>query len=162
MQSRGRAGRTAAALGAVSLMLAALAACEKPSPMATVTVGTESVSSQAGCYNDGKKLSQDQLAGCLEEKGGEKIAVSDGERVRVGVDPEVAESGWAMVVNGQGTMAEAAKDTYRSFDHEEIFAPQQGESGAATVPETAQVTLVEVDKSGAAKGTWSFTLERAS
>ncbi|KAF4409968.1 MULTISPECIES: hypothetical protein [Streptomyces] len=161
-QSRGRARRTAAALGAVTLGLAALAACDKPTPMATVTVGSDSASAEASCWNDGKKLSEKDLQSCLTKKQGEKLTVSDGEQVRIGVEPEIAESGWAMVVNGQGTMPEASKDTYRSFDHDEIFAPQQGQSGAASVPKTAQVTIVEVDNKGAAKGTWSFTLERAS
>ncbi|WP_051723008.1 hypothetical protein [Streptomyces albus] len=161
MQSRGRGLRTAGALAAVSLGLAALVACEKPTPMATVTAGSDSVSSEASCYNDGKKLAQKQLNDCLN-KGGEELAVGDAERVRIGVDPEIAESGWAMVVNGQGVMPEASEDTYRSFDHDEIFAPRQGQSGGAEVPKTAKVTIVEVDKKGEARGTWSFTLKRES
>ncbi|MGP3922700.1 hypothetical protein [Streptomyces sp. 8N616] len=159
---RSKTRRTAVAAGAAALGLVALSGCEKPTPMATVTVGSNSVSSEAACYSEGKKLSQEELQDCIGGKSGKKLTVHDGERIRVGVDPEVAESGWAMVVNGQGTMAEASEDTYRTFDFDQIFAPQQSTAGAAAVPKTAQVAIIEVTKSGEAKGVWQFTLSRAS
>ncbi|MGP3999021.1 hypothetical protein [Streptomyces sp. 8N706] len=162
MQSRSRTARTAAAAGAVTLGLLALSACEKPTPLATVTVGSDTVSSEAACYTDGKKLSEKDLRDCISAKSGKKLTVSEGERIRIGVDPEVADSGWAMVVNGQGTMTEASKDTYRSFDYDEIFAPTQTPTGGGAAPKTAQVAIIEVDESGQAKGAWLFTLKRNS
>ncbi|MFI1965781.1 hypothetical protein ACH429_17005 [Streptomyces pathocidini] len=160
-QHRSRTRRTAIAAGAVALGLVALSACEKPSPKATVTVGSNSVSAEATCYDKGEKLSQKALTDCIGSKSGHKLTVHDGQRVRIGVDPEVAESGWAMVVNGQGTMSEASRDTYRSFDFDEVFAPQQSATGTSGVPRTAQIAIIEVDKSGQAKGVWQYTLDRA-
>lgn len=160
--SRSKTRRTAIAAGAVALGLVALSACEKPTPKATVTVGSNSVSSEAACYNHGNELSNQALSSCVK-KTGKKLTVHPGERIRVGVDPDIAHSGWAMLVNGQGTMSEAAKDTYRSFDFDQIFAPQQSSSGGAAVPKTAQVTIIQVDESNSkAKGAWQFTLDRAS
>jgi hypothetical protein len=158
---RSKTRRTAAAAGAVALGLVALSACEKPTPEATITVGSNSVSAEAACYNDGKKLSQQELGDCIGNKSEHKLNVSDGEKVRVGVEPEIADTGWAMVVNGQGTMTEASKDTYRTFDFDEIFAPQQSQAGApGPAPKTAQVAIIQVDKAGQAKGAWQFTLKR--
>ncbi|NJP99965.1 hypothetical protein HCK00_05285 [Streptomyces sp. PLAI1-29] len=164
MQSRERRGdkrRAAGVLAAVSLGLAALVACDKPTPMATVTAGSDSVSGEASCYESGKNIPQKQLSGCLDRKG-EQLTVGDGDRVRIGVDPEIAESGWALVAGGQGVMPEASTSTYRSFAHDEIFAPRQGAQGGTEVPRTVQLTIVEVDKKGEARGTWSFTLKRES
>ncbi|MFF3765709.1 hypothetical protein ACFYYR_16700 [Streptomyces sp. NPDC001922] len=162
MQTTGRTVRTVAAVGAAVFGLVALSACEKPTPLATVTVGSESVHSEAACYNDGKALSPKDLRHCISAKSDKKLTVSEGQRISVGVDPDIAESGWAMVVNGQGTMSEASKDTYRSFDFDQIFAPQQSPTGAAAAPKTAQVAIIEVGKGGKAKGAWQFTLNRAS
>jgi outer membrane protein assembly factor BamE (lipoprotein component of BamABCDE complex) len=161
MQFRSGTRRTAAAIGAAALGLVALSACEKPTPLATVSVGTNSVSSEAACYNDGKKLSQEELRDCIGESSAKKLTVHDGERIRVGVEPEIADSGWVMGVNGQGTMAEASKDTYRTFAFDQVFAPQQSAAGV-TAPKKAQVTIVEVTKDGQARGVWQFTLNRAS
>jgi hypothetical protein len=163
MQFRSKTRRTATAVGAAALGLVALSACgAKPTPVATVTVGSNSVSAEAVCYSGGKELSQEKLRDCIGEKSDKKLTVHVGEKVRVGVDPEIAESGWAMVVNGQGTMTEASKATYRTFDYDEVFVPQQDQTGGAAVPESAQVTIIEVDKGGQAKGAWQFTLNRAS
>ena len=53
LHSRSRRRRVVAAAGAVSAGLLVLSACDKPSPIATITVGTNSVNSEATCYNDG-------------------------------------------------------------------------------------------------------------
>jgi hypothetical protein len=160
MQTRSTTRRAVAA-GAVALGIIALAACEKPTPRATVTAGSDTVSTEAACYTQGEKLSPKELKGCIGKKSEKSLTVSDGERVRIGVDPEIAKTGWAMVVNGQGTMAEASKSPYRSFDFDTVFAPQQSPMGGASVPKTAKVTIIEVSEAGEAKGAWQFTLKRA-
>jgi hypothetical protein len=161
--SRSKTRRTVAAASAVALGLVALSACEKPTPQATVTAGADSVSAGAACYNDGKQLDQKKLGECIGKKSGNKLTVSEGEKVRVGVEPEIADSGWAMVVNGQGTMTEASKATYRSFDFDQIFAAQQSPTGgAAAAPKTAQVAIIQLNDAGQAKGAWEFTLKRSS
>lgn len=160
--SRGKAYRTVAALGAVSFGLFALAACEKPTPLTTVTVGSDTVTTGAACYNDGKELSEKDLRTCLNEKPDQKISVGPGGKVRVGVEPEVADSGWAMVVNGQGVMDEASHDTYRSFSFDELFPVQQSQQGAMPPAKTAQVALIEVGKSNKPKGAWQFVVDRES
>ncbi|MEV6317431.1 hypothetical protein [Streptomyces sp. NPDC051776] len=161
--SRSKTRRTAMAAGAAVLGLVALSACEKPTPLATVTVGSNSASAEAACYNDGKRLSQEKLKSCFSENSGKKVTVHDGEKVRVGVDPEIAESGWVMVVNGQPTMAEASKDTYRTFDFDQIFAPQQSTpGGAAAAPKTAKVAIIELTGGDKPKGLWQFNLSKAS
>ncbi|MGP3983526.1 hypothetical protein [Streptomyces sp. KR80] len=160
---RSKTCRTATAAGAVVLGLVALSGCgDKPTPVATVTVGSNSVSAEAACYTEGEKLSEKKLRDCVGKKSDEKLTVHEGEKVRVGVDPEIAETGWALVINGQPAMSEASKDTYRSFDFDRVFAPQQSPGGGAAVPDSAQLTLIEVTKEGQGKGAWQFTLNRAS
>lgn len=154
--------RRAVAAGAVALGILALAACEKPTPRATVTVGSDSVSAEATCYTEGEKLSSAELKSCIGKKSEKTLTVDDGERIRIGVDPEIAKTGWAMVVNGQGTMAEASKATYRSFDFDQVFAPQQSPTGGASVPKSVKLTIIEISEAGQAKGAWQFTLKRAS
>ncbi|MEU6079314.1 hypothetical protein [Streptomyces sp. NPDC047108] len=159
---RSKTRRTVVAAGAAVLGLVALSACEKPTPLATVTVGSNSATAEAACYSD-KGISQKELQSCFSEKGGKKVTVHDGEKIRVGVDPEIAESGWVMVVNGQPTMAEASKDTYRSFDFDQIFAAQQGQpGGAAAAPKTAKVAIIELKGGDEPKGLWQFNLSKAS
>ena len=52
----GKSRRIGVALGAVSAGLLVLSACDKPTPLATVTVGDNSVHTEASCYNDGNAL----------------------------------------------------------------------------------------------------------
>ncbi|MCM2576860.1 hypothetical protein [Streptomyces meridianus] len=160
--SRGKARRTVAVLGAVSFGLVALAACDKPTPLTTVTVGSDTITTGAACYNDGKPLSTKILQSCLGAKPDKKISVGPGGKVRIGVEPEVADNGWALVVNGQGLMNEASHDTYRSFSHDELFPVQQSQQGAAPPAKTAQVALIEVGKSNKPKGAWQFVVDRKS
>ena len=60
--------RAATTIGAISLGLVALTACDKPTPLATVTVGTRSVTAEAvdKCYAHGKKLPTTIFRACLE------------------------------------------------------------------------------------------------
>jgi hypothetical protein len=159
---RSKTRRTAALVGAVTLGLVTLSACEKPTPRATVTVGSSSVSAEAACYNDGKALDQKKLRECIGGQSHEKLTAHDGERIRIGVDPKIAKSGWVVVVNGQPTMSEKSTATYRSFNFDEVFAPQQSPSGAGAAPKKAQVTIIGLTEGGQANGTWQFTVNKAS
>ncbi|MFE0201307.1 DUF2771 domain-containing protein, partial [[Kitasatospora] papulosa] len=84
----GKRRRAAAALGAVSAGLLVLSACDKPTPLATVTVGTTSVHTEAACYNDGRAIKESQIQDCLNEKAEKSITVAPDDKIRFGVDPE--------------------------------------------------------------------------
>ncbi|MBC9716478.1 hypothetical protein H9Y04_28495 [Streptomyces sp. TRM66268-LWL] len=149
--------RVAATLGAVSAGLLVLSACEKPSPVATVTFGSDSVSTDATCYEHSKNLGMKEAAACALKKSTKTIKVKSGETLRVGVDPKVAETGWALWINGQQA-TNPYKKTYYSFEGIDLFAPQQGQPA----PKTLYVSVVEQDEMGKkVKGVWNFKLENA-
>lgn len=158
VHSSARRRRSVAALGAVSAGLLVLSACDKPTPLATVTVGTDSVNSEASCYNDGKELKPSQLEGCLKDTDVDSIKVDPDEKVRFGVDPEVAEKGWTLLMNGQ-PLTEASKKTYVVIPGSVFFNQQYGGGSKSTT-----VSLLEGGKGSAAKATglWSFKLKKDS
>ncbi|WKX71021.1 hypothetical protein [Streptomyces sp. XD-27] len=165
--SRGKGRRAAIAAGAVTLGLLGLTACDKPTPITTVTVGSHSESSEAtkGCRGDSKELSQKDIQTCLNKESGEKISVEPGQKVRIGVDPEVADSGWVVIAAGP-VMNEPAKSTYRTFDGEELFA-QKNEMGQPMPPkDEVTIAIVELGKgkgrNQGVKNMWHFTLKRES
>lgn len=149
-----RSRRAVAALGAVSAGLLLLSACEKPTPLATITVGRNSVSSETDCYNDGKTVPSPQLAKCLKSKDIKSIKVDPDETVRFGVDPEIADKGWTILMNGQ-PLTDASKKTYRTIPGSVFFNAQYGASGDST--------LVSV-KAGenTVTGLWTFKLKKES
>ncbi|MEV7284483.1 DUF2771 domain-containing protein [Streptomyces sp. NPDC093252] len=152
MQSRVRRRRAVATAGAVSAGLLALSACEKPTPMATITVGTNSVSSEANCYNDGKALSTAELTACLRDTDIKTISVDPDETVRFGVDPDIADKGWTILMNGQ-PLTESSTKTYRTIPGSVFFNAQYGASGNTT---TVSVKEGETENIGL----WSFKLEK--
>jgi hypothetical protein len=155
----GKARRTTAALGVASAGLLLLSACDKPTPRATVTVGTDSVSSEAVCYDDGAKgIPEKEMSACLNKKAPETLRIAVDDKVRFGVDPEVAENGWTLFVNGRQGEPEPYKKTYRSFPGSAFFgASQDGRPS----PDELTISIVET---GGKKliGVWSFKLEKAS
>ncbi|MGW7407053.1 DUF2771 domain-containing protein [Streptomyces sp. NPDC054833] len=154
LQSASRRRRAVAAAGAVSAGLLVLSACEKPTPIATITVGTSSVNSQATCYNDGKALSTAILANCLKDTGIKSIKVDPDETVRFGVDPAVADSGWTILMNGQ-PLTDSSNKTYRTIPGSVFFNAQYGAQGNSTL-----VSIKEGEKD--VKGLWSFKLKKDS
>ncbi|OIJ96637.1 DUF2771 domain-containing protein [Streptomyces colonosanans] len=148
--------RAVAVLGAVSAGLLLLSACDKPTPMATITVGSNSVSSQAGrdCYNDGKTVSTEMLVKCLKSKDVKSITVDPDATVRFGVDPDIADKGWTILMNGQ-PLTDSSNKTYRTIPGSVFFNAQYGASGNST--------LVSV-KAGenTVTGLWSFKLKKGS
>lgn len=151
--------RRAAALGAVSLGLIALSACEKPTPLATVTVGDKTVTTEATskCYLDGKKLTEQAFLSCLQTKPEKTITVRPGDKVRIGVDPAIAEKGWVVAAGTSGKSGLLKDTTYRSFEADTLFADAQ--TGAAA----SQVILNIIETTGTQDylGVWQFKLKMA-
>ncbi|MFJ9560071.1 DUF2771 domain-containing protein [Streptomyces fuscichromogenes] len=152
LHSRSRRRRVVAAAGAVSAGLLVLSACDKPTPIATITVGTHSVNSEASCYNDGKALDTASLTKCLKDTGIKSIKVDPDDTVRFGVDPKIADNGWTILMNGQA-LTESSTKTYRTIPGSVFFNAQYGASGNSTL-----VSIKEGDKT--VLGLWSFKLKK--
>nr|WP_190179376.1 DUF2771 domain-containing protein [Streptomyces naganishii] len=154
MHSAVRRRRAVAAAGAVSAGLLVLSACSKPTPLSTVTVGRDSVSSEATCYNDGNAIKTADLAKCLKDTDIKSIKVDPDETVRFGVDPKIADQGWTILMNGQ-PLTDSSKKTYRTIPGSVFFNAQYGASGNSTL-----VSVKEGEKD--VKGLWSFKLQKES
>ncbi|MGW1158722.1 DUF2771 domain-containing protein [Streptomyces sp. NPDC002513] len=149
-----RSRRAVAALGAVSAGLLLLSACNKPTPLATVTVGTDSVNSQTECYNDGKEVAAADLAKCLQSKDIKTISVDPDATVRFGVDPAIADNGWTILMNGQ-PLTDSSKKTYRTIPGSVFFNAQYGASGNTT-------TVSVKEGENKVTGLWTFKLKKES
>jgi hypothetical protein len=151
----GRGRRSVAALGAVSAGLLLLSACDKPTPLATVTVGTSSVSTEAasGC-SDAKELSLDKVQECITElKDAKTIDYGRGDTLRLGVEPEVVEDGkrWQAVLDGS-PITEPSANTYRSFPGADIFAT----GGQGEAPSSKKLSIVQIGADGKPLAVWAF------
>ncbi len=153
---RGKRRRAAAAVGAVTFGLVALSACDKPTPLATVTVGSTTITTEAACYDEGEALANEKVAACLKENAGKTVKASMEDKLRFGVDPKIADEGWTIFINGQPAEQEPNKKTYRTIPASAFFAGGQGAAASKT-----QVSIVEV-ASGKALGVWNLTVERES
>lgn len=154
LQSAVRRRRAVAAAGAVSAGLLVLSACDKPTAMATVTVGSDSVSSEATCGGEGKALTTEALNKCLQDKDIDEIKVDPLETVRFGVDPEIADNSWTILLNGQPLVDPMKNNTYQSIPGSVFFNAQYGAQGDST--------LVSIKEGGEneATGLWSFRLKK--
>ncbi|MEU2899095.1 DUF2771 domain-containing protein [Streptomyces sp. NPDC006967] len=148
-----RRSRAVAAAGAVSAGLLVLAACDKPTPIATVTVGSDSVSSEATCGGEGDALKAADLTKCLQDKGIDEISVDPDETVRFGVDPEIADKGWIILMNGQPLLSESLTKTYTTIPGSVFFNAQYGAQGDSTL-----VSIKEGEDD--TTGLWSFRLKK--
>ena len=152
-----RRRRAVAAAGAVSAGLLVLSACDKPTPLSTVTVGRSSVSSEATCGGEGKTLQTADLAKCLKDSDIKSIKVDPDDTVRFGVDPDIADKRWTILMNGQ-PLTEDSDKTYRTIPGSVFFNAQYGAQGNSTL-----VTIKAGDgkkNSTAATGLWSFKLKK--
>ncbi|MER8231108.1 DUF2771 domain-containing protein [Streptomyces sp. NPDC101490] len=152
----GSGRRAAVALGAVSAGLLVLSACDKPTPVATLTVGTDSIHSEAACYNDGEAIKESQIQQCLNKKAEKSISVAMDDKIRFGVDPDIAENGWTIFLGGQQAEPEPYKKTYRTIPASAFFSTQSGEATNST-----QVTIVE-NTGKKLTGIWHFQLKKES
>lgn len=151
-QRAARRRRAVATVGAVSAGLLALSACDKPTPLATVTVGDNSVSSETDCYNDGDAVKTADLAKCLQSKNVKSIKVDPDATVRFGVDPKIADKGWTILMNGQ-PLTDSSTKTYRTIPGSVFFNEQYGAKGNSTI-----VSIKEGAKD--VSGLWSFKLQK--
>ncbi|MCP3822001.1 DUF2771 domain-containing protein [Streptomyces sp. A3M-1-3] len=160
----GKGRRTAAALGAVSAGLLVLSACgSKPTPLATVTVGTTTVTSEAACQGgDGKGLSNEKLQECIEGlKTSKTVKYSPGTTLRIGVEPEVVEDGkkWIAALDGQ-PITDQSNKTYRSFPGVDFF----GTGGQGEPAKSRKISIIQFSDKGPSKGkaeaVWNFKLQR--
>lgn len=157
-QSR-RSVRTATAIGAVSLGLLALSACEKPTPMVTATVGSDSITSEADCYDDGNAIPEKKVRSCMSKTPDESISIGSGDKLRIGVDPSMADHGWLLLVDGKPAMTDAMNKTYYSFQGEAFFQ-EQAMPGQQPAPpkKSAQLSVAEITD-GKFTGIWHFTVK---
>ncbi|MFB4194632.1 hypothetical protein [Streptomyces carpaticus] len=153
--SRGRrAIRTAATVGAVSLGLVVLSACEKPTPNAHFTLGSSTTSPEAAgdCYGHGETLGAEQAEQCLT--AATDMPVFDyrtGDEFRIGVDPKVADSGWLLFVNDNPLEYQRFTSTYRTLSGDLLWSLSQNavqQSGDGTL----RISVAEV--------TEDFSLEK--
>ncbi|WP_228989599.1 DUF2771 domain-containing protein [Streptomyces sp. DH8] len=150
----GKGRRIGVALGAVSAGLLVLSACDKPTPLATVTVGSDSVNTEATCYNDGEAIKESLVQDCLNKKAEKSVTVSMDDKVRFGVDPEIAENGWTLFINGQQAEQEPYDKTYRTIPGSAFFASQTGKPAEKTT-----ISIVET-KGKKLTGIWQFELKK--
>ncbi|MBB1242288.1 DUF2771 domain-containing protein [Streptomyces durbertensis] len=153
-----RSARTALAAGATVCALAALSGCEKPTPVATVTIGTNSVTSQASCWNDGEKLSEKDVERCAKSGSKRKITFSEDEVLRFGVDTEIAEKGWQVFLANQ-PLLDPTTDTYKTFDGSQLRW--------SALPDETELVIAQVNSAGKKEpqgffGMWHFTLVKDS
>lgn len=146
--------RAATTIGALSLGLVVLTACDKPTAMATVTVGSKSVQAEASdkCFKDGQKLPQVAFLACLQGVPTHHITVPVGDQVRIGVDPSIAKKGWLIAAGTTLVTPEPLKDkTYWSVDSEQLFNSQDQQTGGTTTAKQVTLNIVEsADTSGEA------------
>ncbi len=152
LRSEARRRRAVATAGVVSAGLLVLSACDKPTPMSTITVGSDSVSSETDCYGHGKTVATAQLSKCLQGKDMKTIDVDPDETVRFGVDPEIADKGWTILMNGQ-PLTDSSTKTYRTVPGSVFFNAQYGAQGSTTV-----VSVREGENK--VTGLWSFKLKK--
>ncbi|MFH9605988.1 DUF2771 domain-containing protein [Streptomyces sp. NPDC017448] len=150
----GKGRRIGVALGAVSAGLLVLSACDKPTPLATVTVGSDSVNTEATCYNDGEAIKESLVQDCLNKKAEKSVTVAMDDKVRFGVDPEIAENGWTLFINGQQAEQEPYDKTYRTIPGSAFFASQTGKPAEKTT-----ISIVET-KGKKLTGIWQFELKK--
>ncbi|MFJ6216974.1 hypothetical protein ACIQGZ_27135 [Streptomyces sp. NPDC092296] len=164
--------RGIAALGAIVVIGAATVGfsvahatgVEKPvNRMVTLVAGTGSINSEPTCWNDGKPLDEAAQQACQTkvgklQKSGKlpTIEVNNGDRVGVGVDPDIAKRGWGAYTDaGSQTPAFIATPRKNSTYSGSVAAPTVLKSGE----KDTLVTVYEADvKNQEIYGVWYFVL----
>ncbi|HEY5836245.1 hypothetical protein [Streptomyces sp.] len=155
--------RAATVIGALPLGLVALTACDKPTPVATVTVGDRSVTAEAiddKCYAS-TKLPNQIFQACLDAAPKHHITVGLGDKVRVGVDPKLAKKGWLLATDSALVTPEPLKDTtYWTLDSTSLFTERDPQTGASTPVKAVTLNIVQSsDTTGTQTfGVWKIKL----
>jgi hypothetical protein len=133
------ARRHVLALGAV-VGLAAVSACQKPSPYVTVVAGRDSTSAQAVCYAHRGSVNPT----CANGARASVLPVKPGDRVGISVDSALLPGGW--YVAAQQGRSPLLKDHYFSF--------QVGDLRGGDMV----LRVVDLDRGQRPKGFWVFRL----
>jgi hypothetical protein len=156
-----RAVRTTVAAGTVSLGLLALSGCQKPSPSAHFTLGSSSASRETaeGCHGHGEPLDVERVRECLDSDEDVPVfSTQAGDTFRVGVDPEVAESGWLLFYNGVLYDPNPFTTTYQTFDVDELREnerEQRQSPGGVPRPQDLQLVVAQVNEDYDVESIWS-------
>jgi hypothetical protein len=129
----------------------ALAGCEKPTPLVTISHGSSSTNAGALCYARSGQLSEAEITACTAKQG-KKVSTRAGDRIGIGVDPSIAEQNWAAFLNSQPLLEVPSDRTFVS-----VVVPAGLQKDA-----TADLIIVERgDKSSASaiRGIWKFRLQ---
>jgi hypothetical protein len=152
---------------AVAAAALALTACDKPAPGATIFSGASSEHREALCWSfDADRAytaddcvvdvaaaqSQQSVFDALDEYLA-TLEVSPGDVVGISVDPEVADAGWSVTVNGRPLHRDLLTETYFRF----TMPPQPLRQGSAEL----QIQAAAEDGTSA-RGFWVFRLADAS
>ncbi|MDT0343249.1 hypothetical protein [Streptomyces litchfieldiae] len=156
-----RAVRTTFAAGTVSLSLLALSGCQEPSPNAHFTLGSATSSRETAddCYAHGEDLSVDRVRECLDSDEDVPVFTTQaGDTFRIGVDPEIADTGWLLFFNGLLYDANPFTTTYQTFDVDEIQQRDRDRNQTpGTLPEASDIRVVvaQVGEDYDAEEIWS-------
>lgn len=157
-----RGVRTGAALGAAALGLLVTTGCglTKPTPLATVTVGSDTVTTEAACLaSEDEPLGNEKGLACLKEKSDATVTVRQGDRVHLGVEPEMAKSGWVYFVDQRLLAPGELDSTYQTLDTDQWFRPQPGQNGQASVPDEVTLSVATLGEDSL-DGVWNVTIKR--
>src|SRR5690606_11521625 len=120
-------------------------------PVTTFTIGSDSVTSEAASYEDGEtvltltksKRSQLEFQKCLD-KGGETLTATAGQRISLGVEPDMAETGWLAFADGQ-PLGSPTDKTYRTIPAEELLQESDPSSGQTMPKDKTRISVVETE-----------------
>ncbi|WP_406285600.1 DUF2771 domain-containing protein [Embleya sp. NBC_00896] len=145
--------RPAALAGAAVLGALALTACsvDKPTPLVTLVAGSTSVHSEADCY-DTKGLDEARIEKCLADSKPKTIKVPEGNSFSIGVDNDIADTGWQVLVNGKEQTEATMKTTYYSG-----LRLSYGEPAEGSKPLPVQIIERKGEK---IRGVWTFLVEK--
>lgn len=155
------ASRRPLALAALAVVsFAALTACEKPAPGATVFSGTTSANREAICwsYDASEAFTESDCSIALQSTEDfnqgllDKVAIvptSPGQNVGISVDSDVAENGWRVTINGRPLARAPITEHYFRF----TMPPQPLRRG------DAQLVIQALTEGGDdVRGSWIFGL----
>lgn len=148
---------------AAAVSALALSACDKPAPSVTIFSGTTSEHREALCWSfdpDRAYTAEDCVVDVAAAQSQESVfdaldeylatlEVAAGDVVGISVDPEVADAGWSVTINGRPLHRELITETYFRF----TMPPQPLRRGSAEL----QVRAAAEDGTSA-RGFWVFRL----